>query len=459
MAFISVKVSTFRLCHPVVVILAGGAFMSFSIIYYFAPVYLYTEQQSNVVYCEIPCMTSCGQQTNNTSRSSGVTPRFFHITSFDLTCLIVQDDAWNSYVDAFNEKVRRIFLSNSVKQFMTAYTNDCHPNRRLFGGFLGHSPGLGFGSYLSNGLGAYHIAQKTGRRYQLVHHEWPYENLATYFDDFARSTQCPLMADLSDWQAERLLRHGGTYTVTYENNTVTVSKDVDAAPLNSAPEFDQMRYVIRKLYQIDFPGEFRTKSLLAKSLWQLKPEFREFIKVLLSSALSNGFIGVHMRRTDKITSKEMADIPIERFAEEIRKILETEAYARCVVFVMTDDEAAFELLRNLLRKDTCSVHSIVDLSQVHGFNPKQLFVNPLKQVNHHVTRLDRAYWVKHTTQLILEVTILALADDVVCTLSSNLCNVVALLRGSRNGTLHSLDVDWCPSNYTGHHISCVLHAV
>ncbi|XP_055356443.1 uncharacterized protein LOC129601611 isoform X2 [Paramacrobiotus metropolitanus] len=448
-----------RIRHPLLLFLA--VIFILATIYYFLPSYQQPESHLQSIHCDKPCMTSCGNQiikvTPQQLPRSSVALRWFHVTDFNLICAVVLEEAWDSYADAFDEQFRRTFLSDSVKRFMMTYRDNCHPSRLLFGAFLGHSPGLGFGSILSNGLGAFHIAELTGRRYQIVHHEWPYEKLSTFFDDFAGFTPCPLFAELSKEQAERLLKNAGTYNVTYASNTVKVSRDVDAAPLNPSNEFNAMRIVLSELYREDFQGSFRTKSLLTKSVWQLKPQFREFIKVLLSSVLSQGFVGVHMRRTDKITNKEMADIPIERFADAIRKLVVTKAYPRCAVFVMTDDESACDLLRTLLRRDACAVYTIVDLTQLHGFNPMQLFVDPLKQVKHGVPRLNRAYWTKHTTQLIMELTILSLASDVVCTLSSNACNLVALLRGSHNETVHSLDLDWCPSNYTGYNTSCVLH--
>ncbi|XP_055340435.1 uncharacterized protein LOC129589637 isoform X2 [Paramacrobiotus metropolitanus] len=326
---------------------------------------------------------------------------------------------------------------------MAAHKQNCHPDRLLFGGLMGQSRGLGFGSYMTNGLSAYHIAQMAQRRFHILHYEWPYEKLTTFFDDFARNTRCPIFGNMADQQAVTLLNNKNNYHLVYENDSVVVTKEVDLTPVNPSEGFHEMRRIITYIYDKDFAGHFRTKSLLAKAMWQLKPHYADFVKKLMSGVLANGFIGVHLRRTDKIASKEMANIPIQDFALKIREVFASKSYSKCVVFVMTDDQSASDLLQRLLT-DRCSLYTIVDLAKTHGFDPGKLFMDPLHQVKHHVPRTNREYWIKHTTQLILEMTILALADDLVCTLSSNLCNVVVLLRGSYNASVYSLDLPWTP---------------
>ncbi|XP_055336370.1 uncharacterized protein LOC129586904 [Paramacrobiotus metropolitanus] len=326
---------------------------------------------------------------------------------------------------------------------MANYTVNCRPDRPLYAGLLGHSA-RGFGSVMNNALGAYQVAVAAGRRFQLVSHHWEYESLATFFEDFAIHTACPLFDELSDPEADALLKNQDAYSASYTKGTVAVTGNFDVAPLHLTQRFQDLHDILQKLYDTDRDGSFLTKSLLTKAMWQLRSELRDFVKVLLYPIITaGGFIGVHMRRTDKISLKEMGDIPVQHYADKVNSIAENKSLPK-VVYIMTDERSAYDELERSLANTSYSIYGFESLIKLRNFEPTEIFDRPMEQLNHSVSYTDRDYWSKQTGQLIVELTILSLADDVVCTMSSNLCRFLALLRGAREGTIHSLDSCWGP---------------
>ncbi|OQV16353.1 hypothetical protein BV898_09498 [Hypsibius exemplaris] len=131
----------------------------------------------------------------------------------------------------------------------------------------------------------------------------------------------------------------------------------------------------------------------------------------------------------------MADIPIRRFHNKLLAVcgnLRMPCPKR--VFVMHDDQLAYQTLKTL----TGSQFQLFELADLLNGTA---FAEVREQLLGGARDGDAASKRRHSRELILSLTLMAMAEQVVCTFSSNLCRLVALLHGDL-AVFHSLDSDW-----------------
>lgn len=208
------------------------------------------------------------------------------------------------------------------------------------------------------------------------------------------------------------------------------------------------RHFLNKLYHLVFPRHLLTKdifedmrsrefihdilekdsfSLMASSFKQMyilnkntKDNLRQRIDEL---KLPKDYIGVHIRRGDKITSKEMQIIHIEKY---VNSILEHKAISTNV-YIATDDVSIIDELRQQL-----APHNIIvfynNLNQSQGFDEASF------------NRFSSQQRYEEMMNVLLDMDILIHSKSFIGTYTSNLSRVVPFFLGLDNCI--SLDNDW-----------------
>lgn len=117
-------------------------------------------------------------------------------------------------------------------------------------------------------------------------------------------------------------------------------------------EFVALRHELEKVAdRVGNDSFFAEKSLFIKFLWQPQPLLKELIRILRTALLDENqrFFAIHIRRSDKLWV-EAKDIPIREFSDKIVQICMNDTKT-CPknIFVMYDEESAFDELENALR--------------------------------------------------------------------------------------------------------------
>jgi len=147
------------------------------------------------------------------------------------------------------------------------------------------------------------------------------------------------------------------------------------------------------------------------------------IKIKLNIPKDN-YIGVHIRRGDKIRSKEMLNIQIERYASEIKKHINISNN----IYVATDDIRVIKELSALLGVGYKVFYN--KFNTISGFDETK-FNKKSKEQKFHETKMA-----------LLDVEILSKSSYFIGTFSSNLSRIIPCLMDPIKCT--SLDVEWNP---------------
>ena len=150
----------------------------------------------------------------------------------------------------------------------------------------------------------------------------------------------------------------------------------------------------------------------------LQDTFQERISLL---GLTEPFLGIHIRRGDKITTGEMADISLSRYIDAIKDT----SYK--LIYVATDDYRCVEFMRQHLKPLGYEIKCNPELSGL-GFNEGS-FNHSAKSARY-----------KETLTLLFDIFILFRASYFIGTYSSNLGRVIPCVLGLEN--CKSLDNDW-----------------
>lgn len=135
------------------------------------------------------------------------------------------------------------------------------------------------------------------------------------------------------------------------------------------------------------------------------------------------FIGVHVRRGDKIKSKEMENIHLQKYIDAIRKQKEI-----CNIYIATDDISIIDELKVKLGEDYNVFHNIF-LSK-RGFEESKF------------NRMKKAKRILETKLAILDVDILSSSAYFIGTYSSNLSRIIPCFIGLDK--CESIDIEWSP---------------
>ncbi len=175
-------------------------------------------------------------------------------------------------------------------------------------------------------------------------------------------------------------------------------------------------------FMCDYRGQIAN---CAKELIRLNPKSKQYIESLKKSInLPIDYIGVHIRRGDKITTHEMESISLEKYLSAIKDAKEISKN----VFIATDDTSIIDYIKLELAKENIKVYSNNILCE-NGYNQKRF------------NRADKIYRYNITMNTLADAFILCDSKYFIGTYSSNLSRFVALKKGFEK--CKSLDVqEW-----------------
>lgn len=328
---------------------------------------------------------------------------------------------------------------------MENHKRNCVAGRVLFAAFLGtFQMSVGFGACMTNAGAAFVAADEEINRkkyqFQFLSYNWAYGQLGDFFDDFTLGTGCPLFRNLSRSEVAPLSQNTA-FSVWYENGTVVLSSPGSVLVMLVSPEYNRMRGALERMQR--YRGTdyfFIKKSGLMKALWQPKAQLKDLLRKLWRNLVDENlrFFGVHVRRGNKLLI-EAKEVPLHRFVAKVQEVCRV-AGSRCPknIFLMHDELWVFDKFQSMLNGtfQLYNFRTLLKRSQVLWDDDT---VREMEEPPEGAKPLPR------TKQLIVELTLLSLSDQIICTYSSNVCRTAALLRGSHSGDVQSLDVPaWYP---------------
>lgn len=187
---------------------------------------------------------------------------------------------------------------------------------------------------------------------------------------------------------------------------------------------------------------FKLKSEIVNSFWQLQPQLQAHANDRMSQLQLKNYIAIHIRRGDKII--ELPDghyTPITKFYDEIDKIFNaTDNHLlpnNTKILVLSDD---YSIMKNLTSDRDWNFVTVYPENSPFNTNVSytQAMFNGFPEV------VRQAHGLSFVTQM----EFMRLADYVICTYSSNVCRLIAILRGWDNVVIKkrlvSLDMEWYP---------------
>lgn len=173
------------------------------------------------------------------------------------------------------------------------------------------------------------------------------------------------------------------------------------------------------LNQIDvtrFQNEMKRVLRLNDSLEYL------FINQFNLLGMHRSFLGVHIRRGDKITTGEMQNIPLSQYIEAIKQSQYKDIY------IATDDYTSIDFIKRQLQSSDFQIYCNPLLSISSGFSEGKF------------NRSSKENRYKETCSLLFDIFVLCKASFFIGTYSSNLSRVIPCVLGLKN--CKSLDIDW-----------------
>lgn len=180
-------------------------------------------------------------------------------------------------------------------------------------------------------------------------------------------------------------------------------------------------------------SEFRSPAFLSSitygeykealtTLFKYSDEVKDIIERRKQDlGIDQNYVGVHIRRGDKITTGEMQNINLERYAQTILSSNYKTAY------IASDDLNVVNLLRENLSSKGIRIFSSPKLKE-NGF------------VEMAFNKKHRNERVEETLNLLFDIEMLANSSYFIGTFSSNLSRVIPVFVGIKNCV--SLDLDW-----------------
>jgi len=204
--------------------------------------------------------------------------------------------------------------------------------------------------------------------------------------------------------------------------------------LSAARVFDEMTSYSFWLTALNVEDEtdvdaelFRRKKAALEQFYRFNAVTRRQIEELcVANRLPPTYCAVHVRRGDKITSGEMTNVPLERYAEA------AVAHGCPDVVIFSDDARVVEPFRRQVRSLAGSNCRVVDRTEpgAVGF------------LDSRFRAAGEGQRVSEVVRVFADMALMIRAKHLVCTMSSNLPRFAALHLGTERCT--SLDVAWHP---------------
>jgi hypothetical protein len=186
----------------------------------------------------------------------------------------------------------------------------------------------------------------------------------------------------------------------------------------------QDKVIEMKEYLTGLTDEFLRSE--ARSVFRWNGKTQGIIDAAISH-LPQFDIGIHIRMGDKITSGEMAAIPLSTYADAIKQTRALLAKESINIYVMTDTPSVLESLKGLLDANTCALYSLPSPIVLEGHDQRTF------------NRMEASQKMAAYYHFLSEFHIMRRCAQIICTYSSNIGRMLYLTR--EPGTeIRSLDV-------------------
>ena len=263
----------------------------------------------------------------------------------------------------------------------------------------------GFGSELNQLSLAFAYSIKSNRQFFVDTRQWNYGNFSDYFrlgtDGFDRSLNYTMM--VADNRRNQLVEHLKT--------------------TRTGPQVILFWKVTREVQNLDL------KRRVAHFIWKrMSLATSSFVEQCRLRNLSN-YIAVHVRRGDKI-HREARQVPVQQYLRRMETILEKKTSS--TIFVASDDPLAIDEFRRLKPDWTFAAIQYARQNETRVRGHLQASFD----------RLSPSEKRFRTRLLMCELQMLVDARYVFCTMSSNVCRLVQILRRQHPATVVSMDKPW-----------------
>jgi hypothetical protein len=265
--------------------------------------------------------------------------------------------------------------------------------------------GAGFGSELNQLLLAFTYSVASKRQFLIDSRLWNYGNLSEYFR----------LAPISFTSSRN-------YTFLVENNRENDQIE-HLRTTRTGAQVGRFWRATRHVQSIE------SKRRAAHYFWQtMSNETQSFVQQCRLRNLSN-YVGIHVRRGDKL-AKEARSVPLLNYIKRIETIVPKNESQR--VFVASDDPSTTDDFQKLKPQWVFISVPLTEPKRNGSYGHRQAEFN----------RLDRQRKRLQTHLLICQLQMLIDADYVFCTMSSNICRLIQILRHQPPATMISLDRSW-----------------
>ncbi|OQV16290.1 hypothetical protein BV898_09598 [Hypsibius exemplaris] len=281
------------------------------------------------------------------------------------------------------------------------------------------------------------------RRFRVVGDGWSYGDWHDYFRNFTDTAPPCAVVDAEPQAAPNVavvsVTANGSVDFSRSPKHINMLLNLDRPLFNLYPAFA----AYEKAHGPDVV--LRKKSRLSLALLTPQPDILQLIEAIWTNlqATSGGFIAIHIRRGDKVLY-EAATFPVVLYHRALKRhCLERPGQCPKTVFLLSDDADAMAEFRRAAR----ACFHVTDFPTEARKLPAAIWnataVRSLRRARDgRVDLADQVQRAMHAKEMIASMYLAALADSVICTYSSNVCRLVALLRGS--GSLHGevVSLDW-----------------
>ncbi|OQV22796.1 hypothetical protein BV898_03231 [Hypsibius exemplaris] len=295
----------------------------------------------------------------------------------------------------------------------------------------------GLASALTNALNVYTIATRpeAGRVFQLFQTGWNNFGLPQLFNDFAENSSYPLFANLTKSDEIVFQRTEQPLKAMFNKGFITTGGPERIFVHNGkGSQTSNIKKAVYKMSKdIGTENLFEIQSGFLKALWNPNDQLKVLLKDLWCTLGFNStasYTGIYVPYYDSLTSDQTEDIT-RRYLnatyqacentttpcpKNLLVVHENQDVYRRIVFLAGEDFAVMDLKEAIFRSE-------------YGMEE---WTSPMREQLLRYLQpgyVKRDLWLKRNRETMLSMTLLAMGRQVICPMATDVCRVIALLRG------------------------------
>ncbi|OQV17578.1 hypothetical protein BV898_08349 [Hypsibius exemplaris] len=354
------------------------------------------------------------------------------------------------------------FNGSEVRDFQSAYRHRCPTMQTSITTDINVRPAdcrgcqtRGLANAVNIALGSFFLAQESlaPRRIHLIGDRWTYGAWRDHFRDFTDGFDLPECSITQPPPSNASVVIGAV-------NDVRLKVAPDGTIAFHGPAHAQFKLNVNPPDMSIFAGfadieikpgrlyVFRKKSVLAQALLIPRADLMELIRGIWTNLVrrDGAFMTVHIRRGDKISEREAPAFPVALFYRALkRRCLNDPGKCSRTLLLLSDDEEASRQFKAAAGNCFLITDFQSEVRRLGDGNAGAWNVSRDIHVSQPgFDRFSQGQRTLHAREMIVSLFLMAMSEFVVCTYSSNVCRLVALLRGGdlKSNNILSLDWEW-----------------